>query len=65
MVVGSRCSVKREQVDDETNFGNLPLKVLFDFILTSQAPDYVDNIIAKLKQEGITNARMLKKLEPC
>ena len=62
MAVGSRCSVKRKQVDDDTNFDTLPLKVNFDIIVTSEEPAYVDNIIAKLKQEGITNTRMLKNL---
>ena len=62
MVISCRCSVKSEQVDDDNNIDNMPLEVLFDCILISQPSDYVDNIIAKLKKEGITNGRMLYNL---
>jgi hypothetical protein len=50
------------KVEEDAAMDILPLKVVLDLVLDRRSPEYVDTLLKKLNQEGITEPRILKQL---
>ena len=73
-IVKGRSAIKMEEsdeddvrltaikVEEEAEMSTLPLKVVLELMLKSRTPQYVNELLMKLNNEGINEPQLLKQL---